>query len=97
MAILEIDTEFAERMLIKASEIGTNIYDLHYSYAKLVELYYGNLEKDGYYERCREYCLKDIDIFEEIRKSSYNEYMTIAKRTYKAALITRGGVFRTFG
>ncbi len=89
IAILEADIDFAEKMLVKACEMGTNIYDLHYSYAKLVELYYGNLEKDGYYERCQQYCLKDIDIFEEIRKSSYNEYMTIAKRTYKAALITR--------
>lgn len=76
-------------MLLKAAVIGTNIYDLHYSYAKLIELYYGNLENETYYEKCKEFCLKDIDIFEEIRKSSYNEYMTIAKRTYKAALITR--------
>lgn len=89
VSIVDADIDFAERMLVKAAEIGTNIYDLHYSYAKLVELYYGNLENDAYYEKCKEFCLRDIDIFEEIRKSSYNEYMTIAKRTYKAALITR--------
>jgi len=89
VAIFDADTAFAERMLLKAAVIGTNIYDLHYSYAKLIELYYGNLENETYYEKCKEFCLKDIDIFEEIRKSSYNEYMTIAKRTYKAALITR--------
>lgn len=90
IAVLEKDLEFAEKLLIEGINKGSNIFDLHYCYTKILDLYYGNMENARCEKLCKDYCVKDIEIFEEIRKNSYNEYLTIAKRSYKAALMSKG-------
>jgi len=80
----------AEKLLTEALVKNTNVFDLHYIYDKFIELYYTLSEVDiNFMEKCINACKNDIEVFNEIRKNSYNEYRTILKREYKAGLMTK--------
>jgi hypothetical protein len=79
----------AEKILEEAINVSKNNYDTHYAYEKIIQLYSLMIEEDSNcFNKYVNVCEKDMDIFSEIRKSSHNEYITIAKRSYKAAIIS---------
>ncbi len=90
MAIVSREYILAEKLLTEALAKNTNIFDLHYTYDKFIELYYTLSEIDiNFMEKCINACKNDIKVFNEIRKNSYNEYKTLLKRNYKAGLIPK--------
>lgn len=90
VAIDEKQYILAEKLLTEALVKNTNIFDLHYTYDKFIELYYTLSDNDiNFREKCINACIKDIEIFNEIRKNTFNEYRTILKRSFKAGLIEK--------
>lgn len=90
IAIKSKEYILAEKLLTESLAKNTNIFDLHYTYDKFIELYYALSDIDiNFMEKCINACIKDIEVFNEIRKNTYNEYKTILKRSYKAGLILK--------
>lgn len=89
VAVKDENFDLAEKILNEAIKNSKNDFDMHYSCEKMIKLYDVMIENNlDYLERYMEICQKDIEVFAEIRKSSHHEYVTIAKRSYKAAIIS---------
>lgn len=89
VAVKDENFNLAEKILNEAIKNSKNDFDMHYSCEKMIKLYDVMIENNlDYLERYMEICQKDIEVFAEIRKSSHHEYVTIAKRSYKAAIIS---------
>ena len=79
----------AEKIFSEAVSASKNDYDTHYAYEKMLDLYSMMIKTEtDCIDKYIKICEKDMEIFSEIRKSSHNEYVTIAKRSYKAAIIS---------
>lgn len=88
-AVKDGNYNLAEKILEEALRVSKNDYDTHYVCEKIIYLYGIMIETDpSCTDKYIKICEKDMEIFAEIRKSSHNEYVTIAKRSYKAAIIT---------
>ena len=88
--------DFAERLLTLAESREKNKVDLHFCYNCWIELLYKQRDKQGYLERCIDYCIKDIKLWKKIEKDKFfaNYVTTIPSFQRLAIIYEKGGKYK---
>lgn len=86
----EGDRPLALKILQEAESnihLSTSEVDQHFLYGRMMELYYKDRKKEGYYELAKEYALKQIDIAAatvQQMKRDHLSFIAISSKKYKS-------------